>query len=497
MNQENNNYNSKFLNSSSSSSSSSSLSSLKKLIKEKTGKDLSTKDVEKIKKELKIEKGTGFSNVKMEKQLDKILAKTPLTKKDEKGKEMVEGKEMIIFKKEDEVEYLFEAIYLEKLIRGVPKMAVSQWKNIHLLMSLVGIQQFGKENKKARATFTLEEYIKLREGNLSKSGKRFQEYMTDLHSGARTIFRVPYEKRGERRIIINSVYGLDFPEKRGGKYEIRFNAFFDDMVLEVLEGKAKQFFTFHLKEIADRETTNKPYLHQFYKKLISSKRTGKTDSVFIRIDKLLERMYVIERYKGRPKECFRIFKDCLIHFLTNYPELLKDVAFKKYVKDEKSLWASSLKNLKDIGYEDFNKKLLDEIDVNDFREALVSFEYTPEKPKKQKEYATSNKEVLIDEFLEWEKNHPPMAQFPEEKKKKFLNDCIRQLGQKEMEDILEEIETSTRPSSGYNLFVVLLPEEIRNNKVVVPEYTKKRNPYLPYEEAKKNWGKTKKKWNEI
>jgi len=467
--QENNKYNS------SSSSSSSSLSSLKKIIKEKTGKDLPIKDVEKIKKELKIERGTGFSNVKMEKELDRILAKTPLTKKDEKGKEMIEGKEMVVFKKEDEVEYLFEAIYLEKLIRGVPKMAVSQWKNIHLLMSLVGLQQFGRENKKARATFTLEEYIKLREGNLSKSGKRFQEYMTDLHSGARTIFRVPYEKKGERRTIINSVYGLDFPEKRGGKYEIRFNAFFDDMVLEVLEGKAKQYFTFHLKEIADRETTNKPHLHQFYKKLISSKRIRKTSSVFIRIDKLLERMYVPEKdIRQDPTRCFEILKDCLIHFLTNYSEFLKDVAFKKYIKDEKSLWASSLKNLKDINYKEFNQKLLDEIEVEDFREALVCFEYTPEKPKKQREYATSNKEVLIDEFLEWEKNHPPMAQFPEEKKKKFLNDCIRMLGQKEMEDILEEVETSIRPSSGYNLFVVLLPEEIRNKS-----------------------GKVKKEWNEI
>lgn len=470
MNPENNKYNF------SSSSSSSSLSSLKKIIKEKTGKDLPIKDVEKIKKELKIKEGTGFSNVKMERQLDRILAKTPLTRKDEKGRETMEGKEMIIFKKADEVEYLFEAIYLEKLIRGVPKMAVSQWKNIHLLMSLVGLQQFKKQDKKAKATFTLEEYIKLREGKLTEGGKRYQEYKTDLYSGAYTTYRVPFIDKDEKEYeIVGSIYSLKAPKKKGGKWQVRFNAWYDDVVLEVLEGKARQYFIFHLKEISDRETTNKPHLHQFYRKLISSKRTGKTSSVFIRIDKLLERMYVPEKdIRQDPTRCFEILKDCLTHFLTNYSEFLKDVAFKKYVKDKKSLWASSLKNLKDINYKEFNKKLLDEIGVEDFREALVCFEYTPEKPKKQREYPTSNKEVLIDEFLEWEKSHPPMAQFPEEKKKKFLNDCIRMLGQKEMEDILEEIETSIHPSSGYNLFVVLLPEEIRNKS-----------------------GKEKKEWNEM
>jgi len=85
--------------------------------------------------------------------------------------------------------------------------------------------------------------------------------------------------------------------------------------------------------------------------------------------------------------------------------------------------------------------------------------------KSKKEFSfKKKKEELISEILAWEKENPPVSNFPEKNKRKFLNDCVRFLGLEEMKKILDEVETSARRVSGYYLFVELLPQEMLKKK---------------------------------
>ena len=220
------------------------------------------------KEQVKIQKSLIPNEIKI---ITDKLFKKQITKRDYKGTEQAE--ELGLVEKWDTggVEYLVKAIDLSKLKNQAPKVYVSQDKNIKLLLALTEQQQFKKEEKKAEASFTLKEYAKLRGytgKEITRAGKFLDELKRDLFSGAYTIYRVPVEIEGKKYTLHGAFYSLFEPEGRKGEWRVKFNSFYAEGILKILKGEAKQYFTHYLKEIADRKTTEKPYLHLFYNQLV-------------------------------------------------------------------------------------------------------------------------------------------------------------------------------------------------------------------------------------
>ncbi|MHB1347842.1 MAG: hypothetical protein ACYCXK_10155, partial [Candidatus Humimicrobiaceae bacterium] len=68
-------------------------------------------------------------------------------------------------------------------------------------------------------------------------------------------------------------YKLYEPKNPKTDWIVEFNAPYNEWVVEVLNGEAKQFYIYNPKEIEDPETSKRPYLHLFYREYIKMKRS--------------------------------------------------------------------------------------------------------------------------------------------------------------------------------------------------------------------------------
>jgi len=326
-----------------------------------------------------------------------------LRERDRRGREEVEGKEMEKWQRGD-IEYLVEAVVSRKKLGSQPpKVYVSQHKSLMLLLAFIEQQQFNREDKKAEASFLFEKYGRGRgytDEEIKRGGKFLNELRRDLFSGAYTTYRI-------RKIKLNGVtytahgipnfYTLFEPEDHKKEWRVIWNPFYKDSILEILEGKAKQYFTHYLKEIADRKTTEKPYLHFFYNQLVYRRQIGKS-SMPKKVINLLKEMGTAEKFLKRPGECFNILRECLVYTATNYPEELESIMlYNNFNKEKiKFLPLGRLKALGGLEYKDF-KGLLKPLGIEDVREAFISFGRQKEGKKELPKPKPQDNSKLIDQ----------------------------------------------------------------------------------------------------
>lgn len=445
--------------------------------------------LERLKKEKKEAlRPTGKRKISIPKELHTIIDKVfknQLTKKHYKGTKEIKNLKLVgqdepvdlglvaVWQTGD-VEYFIRQTDLAKLKNQAPKVYVSQDKNIKLLLALVEQQQFTKEEKKAEASFTLKEYAMLRgytEEEIKKGGKFIEELKRDLYAGAYTTFKVNEITIDGKKYIAHglpNLYILLEPKNPNDKWIVKFNSFYAESILKALKGETKQYFTHQLKEIADRKTTEKPYLHFFYNQLIYRKQAGK-NTIPKKVDNFLREMGIAEKVLKRPKECFRVLKECLVYISKNYPKELEGVIFyNDFNKDtEKQLPLSNLPSLENLNYNEF-KEMLRAIGVKDIREAFISFV----RPKETKKELLSlpnqqNNENLIDEIMEWLNkniNWGKMTKLNREATKQYLKDCLKYLGATRLNELFRQEAQATYPNAIKFLNQTLKNEMAQNKK---------------------------------
>jgi len=413
--------------------------------------------------------------------------KTQLTKKHYKGEKEIKNLKLVgqdepvdlglvAIWQSGNVEHFIKQTDLAKLKDQTPKVYVSQDKNIKLLLALTEQQQFKNKEKKAEASFTLKEYAKLRgytEKEIKVGGKFLAELKRDLITGAYTTYRINEITINGKKYIAHGIpnfYILLEPENPKGRWQVKFNTFYAESILKILKGEAKQYFTHYLKEVADRKTTEKPYLHFFYNQLIYRKQAGKA-TIPKKVVNLLKEMGVNIQVLKRPYKCFEILKECLIYITTNYPEELESIYFfNDFNKEkEKHLPLSSLKALEDFNYKDF-KEILKVIGIKDIREAFISFCRRAETRALPRPEITptlqEDSELLISEILEWADRcieWDKMTTLTREGTEQFLKDFLRYVGFDRLNELFRQEAQATYPNA-VRFLTKTLKRELEQNK---------------------------------
>ena len=417
------------------------------------------------------------------KMITEGLFKKQITKKDYKGEKEIRDLKLIgqeksidlglvaIWKSED-VEHFIKLTDLAKLKDQTPKVYVSQDKNIKLLLALIEQQQFKNVEKRAEASFTLKEYAKGRgytDKEIKTGGKFLSELKRDLFSGAYTTYRINEIILDGKKYIAHglpNLYTLLEPKNSKGEWKVMFSPLYANSLLPLLKGEAKQYYTHYLKEVADRKTTEKPYLHFFYNQLVYRRQAGKT-TVPKKVINLLKDMGVAKFYLDRPQESFNVLKECLIYITTNYPEELESIYFfNDFNKEkEKHLPLSSLKALSNFEYKDF-KELLEAIGVKDIREAFISFCRRKEAEKELPALKPQEHSELTDQILDWADRNiswDKMTMLTKEGTEKFLKDCLRYLGFDRLNELFRQEARATYPNA-IRFLTKTLKNELRQNK---------------------------------
>ena len=367
----------------------------------------------------------------------------------------------------NDIGYLVKRInYLNELFGKPPKVHVSQDKNIKLLIALIEQNQFNRIEKKAQVSFTLKEYAKYRgfteEELTDPGGEIWQELRRDLFSGAMTFYSIPIERGGKEYTIHGSLYQLEEPKDRGGKWTITFNGRYAESIERILHGNERGYFTHYLKEIADRTTNREIHLHEFYNQLVFRRRKSGT-TMPTKIINILKAMKLPDKILIRPKECFKVLKNCLIYFSDKYPEELNGITiYNNYNKNETvKLPLGLTEAFNSCEYEDFKDLVFKRTKIKDFREARISFKGIPIKKRKSKGHKINLEESieLRNDILEWAKSWETLRNYhinkTEEERTKFISDRIRILGHDVVEELFEEEKSKDKPHA-YNFLIHVL-----------------------------------------
>jgi len=376
----------------------------------------------------------------------------------------------------NDIGYLVKRInYLDELFSKPPKVHVSQDKNIKLLIALIEQKQFNRTEKRAQVSFTLKEYAKYRgftEEELASDGRIYQEIKRDLFSGALTFYSIPIKRNGKEYIIHGSLYQLEEPKDRGGKWTVMFNGRYAESIERILHGKERGYFTHCLKEIADRTTNREIHLHEFYNELVFRRRKSGT-TMPTKIINILKAMKLPDKIISRPKECFKVLKNCLIYFSDKYPEELNGITiYNNYNKNETvKLPLGLTEAFNSCEYEDFKDLVFKRTRIKDFREALISFKGNPIKKRKSKGHKINLDEInleesnIINRIINW-----AYSNWGIEKEKaevyEYLHMFINKKGHGYLEELFEKEANKNNPNAIEFLFKVL-PGELRGiNKVI-------------------------------
>jgi hypothetical protein len=386
-----------------------------------------------------------------------VFTGSPLhSKRDSRGQEDWQGTLTEVWQKSG-VLYGVKTEDKDKLKGIVPKISVSQDKNIKLLLAMIEQQQYGKDDKEPEAVFTLKDYATLRgfsEAEIARGGKFMDELKRDLYSGAYMTYRVDkividgktYTAHG-----IPNFYTLLEPANQKGEWRVRFNPFYVDKIMEVLKGEAHQFYTHQLKEIGDRKTTEKEYLHHFYNLLVETKGHTKC-SMPMKVRTALTKMGVSDKILKRPQESFKVLKESLIYTATYYPEELESIILSQtgdFTKPENKGKAIPLSHLQDLGKLDYEtiKTMLHGMGVTDIRDCFISFCQTSEVKKlTAKPHTTHAIQIsgagVVNEILDWLEDYERRTDYPmtwtPEQRRKFLGDCEKCLGTNRLRELFTQ-----------------------------------------------------------
>ena len=379
------------------------------------------------------------------------------------------------------IDYIVGVGDLIKLEGKPPKVYVSQAKNILLLMGMIQEQQFNKEVKEAICRFKLSYYAERRgytAEEIAGGGNFYNELKRDLLSGALTRYGKILIK-GKKYTVYNSFYGLYMPDDPGEDWIVEFNNPYKDHVLQILNKEARQHFIKSTKAIEDRTTTEKPYLFLFYQQLTDRKRANLITTP-LKVGSLLADMKLQDKILARPKECFKILKECLLYFSEHYqpyPEIEEFNIYNDFHQTKTiKLPLHISEAFRECNYEDF-KDHLQAIGIKDIREAYISFKRPYIKPV-DKFVLTDKDEQLIEEIMAWvteweEYQETHEIPFTKEEQHKFLLDCIRYLGHDRVEESFyyeQEREKEGVSGSYYHVddpigyFTKRLPEMLKEDK---------------------------------
>ena len=306
------------------------------------------------------------------------------------------------------IQYIVKVDDLPKLKGKNPKVYVSQIKNLSLLMGLTQEQQFNNSIKEAKCEFTFPYYAERRgyakEEIVRGGGTIFNELKRDLLTGAYTTYRIDKVIIEGKEYIAHGIpnfYTLYEPKDQEINWKVDFNNPYSSWIKKILNGEAKQYFVSNQKAIEDRITTERPYLFLFYMQLTKRKRSNLI-TLPVKVKNLLEDMKLPDKILIRPKECFRVLKECLIYFSKNYKPSPELECFRIYNDFHKTktvkLPLDISKAFKQYPYEDF-KGLLKAIGIKDIREAYISFKRPYKKPKKYKLNEEEN--CILERTLKW------------------------------------------------------------------------------------------------
>jgi len=378
------------------------------------------------------------------------------------GKDTIEGDNVEIWIDRD-VQYIVKVDDLPKLENRPPKVYVSQIKNIYLLMALTQEQQLMNFTKEAKCRFKLSYYAKRRgytDEQIRKGGKLFEELKRDLFTGAYTTYRIDkviIEGKEYTAHGIPNFYILFEPKDRKNEWGIQWNKPYDIWLLQILNKEARQYFIKNPKAIEDLYTSDRPYLFLFYMQL--SKR--KQNNLFtkpLKIGNLLKDMKLPDKILSRPKECFKVLKECLIYYSENYkptPELESFKIYNDYRKTETLKIPISISEaFKKYEYGDF-KDLIKNMGLKDLREAYISFKRPYKKIKK-----TLNEEerALLARVLKWFKGQ--ITKIPYRDQESLITKYILKLGYDDFKEIFE-IEANKYSPNAVEFLTKVLPNKNR------------------------------------
>lgn len=352
------------------------------------------------------------------------------------------------------VEYIVRVNDLLKLEGKNPKVYVSQIKNLSLLMGLTQEQQFSNSTKEAKCEFSLSYYAERRgytKEQIKEGGKFFNELKRDLLTGAYTTYRVDKVIIEGKEYIAHGIpnfYTLYEPKDRENNWRTVFNNPYSEWILEILNGKAQQYFVKDPKAIEDRTTTEKPHLFLFYMQLIKRKRDNLLTTP-VKIRNLLTDMKIDEQVLARPKECFNLLKECLIYFSEHYqpvPEIEQFLLYNNFHKTETvklPLYISEA--FKQYSYNDF-RGLLKATGIKDIREAYISFKRPYSKPKDKKTQGLNiEEEQLLKRTLKWFEGQ--ITKIPPGDQESLIKRYIKKYGIAEYERLFKKEANKTNPNA--------------------------------------------------
>jgi hypothetical protein len=272
-----------------------------------------------------------------------------------------------------------------RLIPTPPKLGVSQAKNIDALGLMLQrtnwLREKEGEEKLAELEFSLKDYAKLRgydDKQIARGGKFLAELKRDLFTGAYTTYRLD-------RVIIDgkeytahglpNIYILLEPKNPKDKWRITYNEPYKDYYLN-----GRQYYPILLKAIQDKGTNSKKGFLYFFFKLVMSYTSTTDFKTQLKVSTLLENIKVSDFTKQRPQEAFKVLAECIYYTASHY-KAIKEVRFFESGKCKKVRVITNLEKFKSWDYESFKKEVLEELGLDDIREALISFNRSPQELK--------------------------------------------------------------------------------------------------------------------
>ena len=366
------------------------------------------------------------------------------------------------------VQYLIPIDSLPALKGNIPKVSVSQHKNMNLLMGLTQEQQYYNDDKRAECKFTFSYYAERRgytKEEIQKGGKFYDELRRDLLTGAITTYKIDkikIEGKNYTRYGIPNLYMLDEPADRGGNYIVTWNEPYHTKILDILNNKKIQHFRINRLAIEDRHTSQREYLYRFYLELVTRKQLN-LFSVPVKVRNLLISMQVSD--STRPKECFEILKECLIYFSTHYepvPEIESYNIYNDFHKTETlRLPLSITEAFQNYTYESY-KGLLKAIGIKDIKQAFISFKRPYTKPKAKKTRELNDDETrLLERTLKWFENWN--FKIPRDKQDSMIRTYIKKLGYDNYLKLYEHEADKPKPN-GIEFLIKVLPDYLKEYK---------------------------------
>lgn len=265
------------------------------------------------------------------------------------------------------------------LIPTPPKGGSCQIKNLYILCHMLQKENI-KRDRTGKLEFSLKEYAIMRgksEAQIARGGKFIDELKRDLISGGVTSYIVDLEPRtGRKSYLIQNLYGLEVPKaKSKDKWRVYFNEPYLTYILD-----SNQFYLIPLDVIQDTVTDEKKgYLLYFYNVVMSYANDKTNFKTQLKVSTLLDNIKAGDRIKDRPKEAFKVLCEC-IYYTTKFQfKAIKEVKFIDSGKCEKVRVITDLEKFKEWNYTDFKNEVLNDLGLTDIREALISFNHTPQK----------------------------------------------------------------------------------------------------------------------